>query len=90
MDKFIVFGLVYLFGFMVTAIVSAISYDARKDINDILEQICEIAHDGLMEASMIRQDIEDCGFVTERCKAYYNALEICEGKLCSILDLLKD
>ena len=64
--------------------------DDGKDINDILEQICEIAHDGLMDASMIRQDVEDCGFVNERCKAYQNALEICEGKLCSILDLLKD
>lgn len=46
MDKFIVFGLVYLFGFMVTAIVSAISYDARKDINDegeknlVIDVIC--------------------------------------------------
>ena len=61
-----------------------------KDINDILEQICEIAHDGLMDASMIRLDVEGCGFVTEKCEAYLNALEICEGKLCSILDLLKD
>ena len=46
MDKFIVFGLVYLFGIMVTAIVSAISYDARKDINDegeknlVIDVIC--------------------------------------------------
>lgn len=64
--------------------------DDGKDINDILKEICEIAHDGLMDASMIRQDVAGCGFVNERCKAYQNALEICEGKLCSILDLLKD
>lgn len=64
--------------------------DDGKDINDILKEICEIAHDGLMDASMIRQEVEGCGFVTEKCEAYQNALEICEGKLCSILDLLKD
>ena len=64
--------------------------DDGKDINDILKEICEIAHDGLMYASMIRQDVEDCGFVAEKCEAYQNALEICEGKLCSILDLLKE
>ena len=34
MEYFIVFGLVYLFGCMVTAIVSAISYDANKDTKD--------------------------------------------------------
>lgn len=28
--------------------------DDGKDINDILKEICEIAHDGLMDASMIR------------------------------------
>lgn len=46
MDKFIVFGLVYLFGIMVTAIVSAISYDANKDTEDegekylVIDVIC--------------------------------------------------
>ena len=46
MDKFIVFGLVYLFGIMVTAIVSAISYDANKDTKDegekylVIDVIC--------------------------------------------------
>lgn len=89
MDKFIVFGLVYLFGFMVTAIVSAISYDARKDINDILEQICEIAHDGLMDASMIRQECEE-NPALNTAKNWREECENLEGKLCSILDLLKD
>lgn len=64
--------------------------DDGRDINDILKEISEIAHDGITYASMIRQDVEGCGFVTEKCEAYQNALEICEGKLCSILDLLKD
>lgn len=46
MDKFIVFGLVYLFGIMVTAIVSSISYDANKDTEDegekylVIDVIC--------------------------------------------------
>lgn len=46
MDKLIVFGLVYLFGIMVTAIVSAISYDANKDTKDegekylVIDVIC--------------------------------------------------
>lgn len=65
--------------------------DDGKDINDILKEICEIAHDGLIETSMIRQDVEGVvDLCTEKCKAYQNALEICEGKFCSILDLLKD
>ena len=34
MEYFLIFGLVYLFGCMVTAIVSAISYDANKDTKD--------------------------------------------------------
>ena len=31
MEWFIVFGLVYLFGCMVTAVICSIGYDARKD-----------------------------------------------------------
>jgi hypothetical protein len=31
MDYFLIFGLVYLFGCMVTAVICSICYDARKD-----------------------------------------------------------
>ena len=31
MDYFLIFGLVYLFGCMVTAVIHSIHYDARKD-----------------------------------------------------------
>ena len=34
MDYFLIFGLVYLFGCMVTAAICSICYDARKDTKD--------------------------------------------------------
>lgn len=34
MDYFLIFGLVYLFGCMVTAVICSIRYDAEKDIKD--------------------------------------------------------
>lgn len=46
MEYFIVFGLVYLFGCMVTAVVCSICYDANKDMKDegeknlIIDVIC--------------------------------------------------
>ncbi len=46
MEYFLIFGLVYLFGIMVTAIVSSISYDANKDTKDegekylVIDVIC--------------------------------------------------
>lgn len=46
MEYFLIFGLVYLFGFMVTAIICSICYDARKDKkyegekNLVIDSIC--------------------------------------------------
>lgn len=34
MDYFLIFGLVYLFGCMVTAVICSIGYDARKDVKN--------------------------------------------------------
>ena len=63
--------------------------DDGKDINDILKEISEIAHDGLTDVSMIRQECEDNPSLNNA-KNWREECENLEGKLCSILDLLKD
>ena len=63
--------------------------DDGKDINDILEQICEIAHDGLIDVSIIRQECDE-NIALNTAKNWREECENLEGKLCSILDLLKD
>ena len=63
--------------------------DDGKDINDILKEICEIAHDGLMDASLIRQECDENPSLNTA-KNWREECENLEGKLCSILDLLKD
>ena len=46
MDYFLIFGLVYLFGCMVTAVICSICYDAKKDKKDegekylVIDVIC--------------------------------------------------
>lgn len=63
--------------------------DDGKDINDILKEICEIAHDGITYASMMRQECDE-NPALNTAKNWREECENLEGKLCSILDLLKD
>ena len=63
--------------------------DDGKDINDILKEICEIAHDGITYASLMRQECDE-NPALNTAKNWREECENLEGKLCSILDLLKD
>lgn len=64
-----------------------------EDINTIIKDICEEAHDGLTYASMIKQELED-GYENinkyDMMSKYIDIVEILEGKLCRILDILCD
>ena len=60
--------------------------DDGKDINDIIEEICEIAHDRLEMSSMFRQEVEEDGEI----ESFETILERMEGGFCRILNLLKD
>ena len=61
----------------------------NKNIEDVLEEICEICHDGLMDVSIFRQECEE-NPALNTAKNWREECENLEGKLCSILDLLKD
>lgn len=64
-----------------------------EDINSILQDICEEAHDGLTYASMIRSETEDGYENMSKCdilSKYIDIVEVLEGKLCHILELLND
>jgi hypothetical protein len=61
----------------------------NKNIEDVLEEICDICHDGLMDVSVLRQECEE-NPALNTAKNWREECENLEGKLCSILDLLKD
>lgn len=63
--------------------------DDGKDINDILKEICEIAHDGLMDASLIRQECDE-NPALNTAKNWREECENLEGILCRILTCLGD
>ena len=67
--------------------------DDGKDINDILEEICKIAHDHLEASSVDRQELEDKREDAEP-EDIINTLEsiidYLEGGFCQILNTLKD
>ena len=58
-----------------------------KDINDIIDEICDECHHGLESASILRQEIDQYENYNHN---YEKIIEILEGKLCHILDLLED
>ena len=61
--------------------------DDGKDINDILKQICEIAHDGITYASMMRQECDE-NPALNTAKNWREECENLEGILCIILNYL--
>ena len=63
--------------------------DDGKDINDILKEICDIAHDGIMDASVIRQECDE-NPALNTAKNWREECENLEGILCRILDRLGD
>lgn len=61
----------------------------NKNIEDVLEEICEICHDGLMDVSILRQECEE-NPALNRVKNWREECENLEGILCRILDCLGD
>ena len=57
------------------------------NINDIIQEICDACHDGLEYSSIKKQEIDE---YEEYNTNYNDIIEVLEGKLCRILDLLKD
>lgn len=57
------------------------------NINDIIQEICDECHHGLEYSSIKRQEIDE---YEEYNTTYNDIIEVLEGKLCRILDLLKD
>ncbi len=56
-------------------------------INDIIQEICDACHHGLEYSSIKRQEIDE---QEEYNTKYNDIIEVLEGKLCRILDLLED
>lgn len=62
-----------------------------KDINEVIEEICNECHAGLETSSFRRQTFEHDDYDKKDLINDYNELlEILEGKFCYILDLLED
>ena len=57
------------------------------DINDIIREISDECHHGLEYSSIKKQEIDEH---EEYNTKYNDIIEVLEGKLCRILDLLKD
>ena len=65
----------------------------NRDINDILNEICRIAHDRLEASSIDRQELEDKKEDAEPediINTLESIIEYMEGGFCRILDELKD
>lgn len=58
-----------------------------KGINDVIQEICDICHDGLEYSSIECSEIDEH---EEYNTKYEEIIEVLEGKLCRILDLLGD
>lgn len=61
----------------------------NTNIEDVLKEICEICHDGLMDVSILRQECEE-NPALNRAKNWREECENLEGILCRILDRLGD
>ena len=57
------------------------------NINEIIREICDACHQGLEYSSIKREKIDE---YEEYNTTYNDIIEVLEGKLCRILDLLKD
>jgi hypothetical protein len=61
----------------------------NKNIEDVLKEICEICHDGLIDVSILRQECEENPSLNTA-KKWKEECENLEGILCEILDCLGD
>ena len=61
-----------------------------KEINDIIQEICDECHEGLIYSSISRNETEGYEDKVNQIDALYETIDILECKLCHILNLLED
>ena len=67
-----------------------------RNINDIIQELCNISHDAIEYSSVARQDLEELIIknpgmsVKEIQNRYLSIIEYLEGHFCEILEKLDD
>lgn len=61
-----------------------------KEINDIIQEICDECHQGLTYSSITTSEAKAYEDKEKQIDALYDAIDILECKLCHILNLLGD
>ena len=61
-----------------------------KEINDIIQEICDECHEGLILSSMGRDEANGYEDKENQIDTLYDTIDILECKLCHILNLLED
>lgn len=61
-----------------------------KEINDIIQEICDECHEGLSYSSITRNEANAYEDKENQIDTLYEAIDILECKLCNILYLLED
>ena len=61
-----------------------------KEINDIIQEICDECHEGLTFSSISKNDANGYEDKEYQIDILYDTIDILECKLCHILNLLED
>lgn len=61
-----------------------------KEINNIIQEICDECHEGLSYSSISRNEANAYEDKENQIDTLYEAIDILECKLCHILNLLED
>ncbi len=61
-----------------------------KEINDIIQEICNECHEGLTFSSIGRNEAKGYEDKVNQIEALYETIDMLECKLCDILNLLED
>lgn len=61
-----------------------------KEINDIIQEICDECHEGLICSSIGRNEAKGYEDKVNQIDALYEIIDMLECKLCDILNLLED
>ena len=61
-----------------------------KEINDIIQEICDECHEALNFSSISRNEAKGYEDKVNQIEVLYEAIDILECKLCNILNLLED
>ena len=61
-----------------------------KEINNIIQEICDECHEGLVYSSISINEAKGCEDKVNQIEVLYETIDILECKLCHILNLLED